>query len=482
MMAVSLVDESLPLPGETGEVRTVNLNIFSKQREEMPQIQFAGDVLRAHRVKVQEWKEELQLMGLRASSYVVFRADSNNRQQTDNLTVLPTAKHEFSWTEEDKDRFIKLWQWGQRRIFSHPTMKESQSFKLYQMLWHTDNRVEKYQDSIARGDVTLLVCAILEMAPEKRSSATPRGFLRVWDGTGPPKSDPFPDDCITNGYNASRDGDPPSCVVEKLAGIMQELRRIRQNPNLQEPKALTGRLGNVAIWEEPFWELVQKAVKVGSFIRLRNVHDTRIPNGIRRYLMVYSKSYLTPLPNMTYEVVRMLEAHNDRLINNDPMNPSSGVLPLGRARGDNIRRSNSNNSSTASVSLASLATLPISTLFSGRVRIVGLLPSLSDLGSSDAGGGLSQICGAGRNFAVQLSDHDDHRPPLDVILSGNSVAAANILGMPPNEATKAQNNQQVMSRLGRITSNSSPCWWNAKVRSVALEGAKYFVLESIERL
>jgi hypothetical protein len=170
------------------------------------------------------------------------------------------------------------------------------------MLWHTDNRVEKYQDSIPRGDVTLLVCAILEMAPEKRSSATPRGFLRVWDGTGPPTSDPFPDDCISNGYNASRDGDPPSCVVEKLAGIVQELRRIRQNPNLQEPKALTGRIGNVAIWEEPFWELVQKAVKVGSFIRLRNVHDTRIPNGIRRYLMVFAKSYLTPLPNMTYEV------------------------------------------------------------------------------------------------------------------------------------------------------------------------------------
>jgi len=58
MMNITIVDESVPLP-ETGEdakeeaVAATTMVIFCRQRDELPKIQKAGDVLRLHRVEIQ---------------------------------------------------------------------------------------------------------------------------------------------------------------------------------------------------------------------------------------------------------------------------------------------------------------------------------------------------------------------------------------------------------------------------------------------
>ena len=53
MMAVALVDETIPLDHESMDdsVQTVNVNIFSKDKSYLPKIRYAGDVLRMHRVR-----------------------------------------------------------------------------------------------------------------------------------------------------------------------------------------------------------------------------------------------------------------------------------------------------------------------------------------------------------------------------------------------------------------------------------------------
>ena len=38
---------------------------------------------------------------------------------------------------------------------------------------------------------------------------------------------------------------------------------------------------NVAVWEEPDVHLVKETLSVGTFIRLRNVHETRLLTGLR---------------------------------------------------------------------------------------------------------------------------------------------------------------------------------------------------------
>ena len=56
MVTAALVDASLPINNNdlanapNDSLKTVNVNIFSKERSNLPKIRFAGDVLRLHRV------------------------------------------------------------------------------------------------------------------------------------------------------------------------------------------------------------------------------------------------------------------------------------------------------------------------------------------------------------------------------------------------------------------------------------------------
>ena len=494
-LLVALVDDTLPLAEEEDSladfVQTVNVNIFTKDKEALPKISYAGDVLRLHRVKLQEWQGEMQLMGMRASSYVVFRGDVEKPADEQEWTVLPTAKADFSWTENDKSRFIKLWKWGRKRLFSHATMKRSLSFKLSDMQRQDHSHIELSDDNI-QGDLTLLVTAIIPVPSERRNRLTPRGFLRVWDGTGLPASDPLP---LTTpvASSAIMRGDPPPEALIKIASIIKQLQRIRQNENLQPPKALTGRVANVAVWEDSHWELVSTVVKVGTFIRLRNVQDRRMEISGLRCLMVFSKSYLTPLPSMTHEVVRLLEEHNDRLLRKEPINPQSGILPLGNdeiAGSEMQRDKTGENTAEAShlqesatepaSSTASLATLlsgPVPSVFSGTAKIVGTIPSLSSLSSS----GLQQICALNGQerfyrFAVRLED--ESMTQIDAILGDTSTAGELLFGMSVLDAL--QDPSGALYNLETTLAVHSV--WKIEVRSISFEGAKYFLLESLEEM
>lgn len=60
MINVTLVDESTPLPDMSDDARdetvaATSCIIFCKNREELPKLRKAGDVLRLHRVMVQVW-------------------------------------------------------------------------------------------------------------------------------------------------------------------------------------------------------------------------------------------------------------------------------------------------------------------------------------------------------------------------------------------------------------------------------------------
>lgn len=505
MVGIALVDETLPLaePDPATKlvefVHTVNLNIFAKHREDLPDLRCAGDVLRAHRVKLQEWNDEMQLLGLRASSYVTFRSNSVNIPGDESdYVIIPTAKNVFTNTAEDKCVFVKHWKWARNRLYSYATMKESQSFKLCDMGRQGYNQMDLYMDGNTRGDLTVIVTAVIPYPPEVASSSTPKGFLRVWDGTGLPESDPLPVSSQA-AKDAVSNGDPPVEVVTKLAKLTEKLRHVRQNSDLETPKATAGRVANVVIWEKSHWKLVDNAVGVGSCIRLRNVLEERMPNDGLRCLMVQSKSYLTPLPDMTYEVIRLIEEHSDRLLRNEPLNSKSSILPLEPSKNDddtefrestmephievavNPMRSSRSPPPAALennvTDLASLLKSPIATTVSCAVAIVGTFPSIETISTA----GVQLVVSEGVDgrklyrLGVRLGDQSTQ---LSAIISEKSEVGDALLGMSPQIVLL--HHSHALRNLQSVLNDTS--LWHAQLRTVAFEGAKYFLLEALSKL
>jgi hypothetical protein len=515
MVSIALVDETLSLENDQvhDSVNTVNINIFAKALQDLPDIRYAGDVLRMHRVQLRKWKDEMQLTGLRMSSYVVCRDGGIVPGGSSGWSIEPTARTEFSLTLADERQFMALWEWGQSRLLSHPSMKVSQSFKLCEMQRQDHDQLETYGDEHTRGDLTVMVASIIPVPEESSTSGvTPCGFLRVWDGTGFPASDPLPL-ATAAASDAVKNGDPPSEAIIAMAAIIKNLIRCRPDSNILPPKALTGRVANVAIWEDSHWQLVTKVVRAGSFIRLRNVQDSKMESGLR-CLMVFSKSYLTPLPGLTYEVVELLHNHNERILGNEPLNPQSGILPLVSGEATAIATTATANSaaeldsnlpepprvatltgtgavnidgSTGSLitpppgvchELADLLAGPVPTLFSGPVRIVSTIPSVSSLSSA----GIQRIChketGTGAmvyRFAVRLQQQGGgHSATVDAIVNGG--VGESLVGMQASQA--AADPTGALYNVMAVFQGK----YQVHVRSVAFSGAKYFLLDSITEM
>lgn len=82
---------------------------------------------------------------------------------------------------------------------------------------------------------------------------------------------------------AIRNGDPPSQTLVAIAKAVEAINKRGDGDeasSLEPPKSLCGRVTNVAIWEEKYWILVMETLKVGTFVRLRNVHEGSVANGL----------------------------------------------------------------------------------------------------------------------------------------------------------------------------------------------------------
>lgn len=446
-----------------------------------------------HSIELQEWQEEIQLMGVRASSFVVCRKEAVGNGNT-GWTLLPTSKSHFDVSDFEKKKFASMWEWGQQRLCNYPTVKASVSFKLSDVQRQGSENVELYNDENSRGDATVMVTAIIPRTSEIADH--PHGFLRVWDGTGVPLSDPL-FNFNPQALESVADGDPPVQAVVRLADLVKKLGRLGPNKKpLLEPCAVTGRVVNVAVWEASHWELVKDVIRIGTFIRLRNVQDNKMPESNLRCVMVHSKSYMTPLPEMTFEVVRLIEAHNTRLERKDELNPSSGILPAPeeeeeedaahaasesperrlvsprKRRASPMRRSpkRRKQSQGASGDFGSMLDSDLPIKFTGVVNIVGTVPEFPSL----AKGGMANIINANHSFAVKLEDNELNQ--IDAVVNPRSEVALAVLG------GEAPAGGRVEFATAFLKAAIKKRWrWIAEIRSVLMDGQKYFTLENIEK-
>ena len=233
-MTLTLVDASVRLyEHERGSnvpfyIHSVSVIMFAKYQEKdrLPEVRYAGDVVRLHKAKLKSWNGTLQLTCFpREATSVVFRGDVNDPDATEHVTTIPSSGA-ATVTDEEKCEALKLWKWAQQRLRLYATMKIEHRFKISDMRPHDSALTEFYGES-ANGDLTAMVTAILPMGRQQLPPTVipPCGFLRLWDGTGPPLSDPLPCDSPAT-REAIGTGDPPAAALVRLVEIIKKIRKV----------------------------------------------------------------------------------------------------------------------------------------------------------------------------------------------------------------------------------------------------------------
>lgn len=515
MVSVTLVDESLPVSpevlydedqenevcDETGRpslpMPCIQINIFTKQRKELPALRSMGDVLRMHRVKVQRWNDEMQLLGMRGSSFLVarnIRPDHAEPQSSDDFEFHYPSQGEMTLLENDISRIRALWKFGSGRIFHFPTMNTDPLWRIGDLLTNTqmDLPLGPPQEG---GDMTVLVTSIIPVDKSKGGSSArqlPAGFLRVWDGTGTPRSDPYPIPQSDSNRNPFDKGDPPTDVLIKFASTVELLQESDPTNNWKvtsPPKALTGRVVNVAVWETQAWEVVMQNVTVGSFLRLRNVKDESLPQSSLRVISVAPHSCITPIPDLCFEVKELIELHHSRVLQKHPFNPLSGLLPL---PGNVIEEATEDamsgmtpserivmgaNIVSNDQSLESFLSDPYEDTFAGSLSVVDYIPSLDYLSTH----GLEHICqpchdGEPLSYAFGVQLKDPVGTTINVVVLYDEVGEA-LVGL---KASDVLTQKQLAIRNLKALRQQHDKLWKVSIRAGLFRGERHFWLKSLE--
>jgi hypothetical protein len=332
MISLSIVDDTLPLPGTTRihqdedlldeGIAVITVCVFANHREDLPDVHQAGDVLHLNCVGVQLYNNQIQLLASRGrgASLTVIRPKEKkeeHHQEADGEWQYD-ASPASTYDGEVVDRFVHLWKWGQKRMLSHPSMKASARF-----------RIEDVGRIGINGETGMQDCTVMVVSmfasPEGNDAPLPRGFLRIWDGTGASQSDKLPL-ATAEANEAVLRGEPTSAVIGRMAAFIQEMEKGAEDP-IEPPKSLCGKVVNIGVWEDPHWDLVKKTLRPGKFVRMRNVSQGQLYNGLQ-VLFAQSKSWLTPLPDKTYEARQLLLDHSHRVRRREPFNPQCGVMPF----------------------------------------------------------------------------------------------------------------------------------------------------------
>jgi hypothetical protein len=114
----------------------------------------------------------------------------------------------------------------------------------------TVESVSAADPSKVNGDLTCLVTAVIATPPEhlKGPNPVPFGYLRVWDGTGPSRTDDVPVNSLA-AQAALASGDPGPDALKSVISLVKDFDTSKKK-NAALPPALCGRVVNVAVWEE----------------------------------------------------------------------------------------------------------------------------------------------------------------------------------------------------------------------------------------
>ncbi|KAG3205643.1 hypothetical protein PC129_g22035 [Phytophthora cactorum] len=112
-MTVSVTDESCPT-----RAAAIQINIFYPSIAKMPKIKYVGDIIRFHKVKIQQYQDRIQGLSLhRATRHLVLREANGALEQVTNSDT---------WTFEpsDEQRTRKLLTWARKSLAEDDTLPQ----------------------------------------------------------------------------------------------------------------------------------------------------------------------------------------------------------------------------------------------------------------------------------------------------------------------------------------------------------------------
>lgn len=358
MMNLTIFDASLEYPksglgiGNEINIPQVRLAIFSNRLEDFPQIDCAGDVIVAQRLLVDKFEGEIQLTAFAWSKFTVCRPtiealDLYHAYDGDNESIHPTnSEDDWHITYQHNASAIHLewvndlWKFSQRRMSNYPNVQPKYQITLAQV----EEMCSDYKEGDANncGDLTAMICNIIPYPREEQNLSSPKGILRIWDGTGPACCDPLPERFAVTPEWSTRT-EPTEQDMMFLSKIVERTKKEKFEATPQEfsddrkifddfeaPKCLCGRVANVIIWEAQHWALIQRvrsssSLDMGTFVRFRNavIKAETVPT-----LHVNVNTTITPIPVSTFEIKALLLRHFKRTLLNHPFNPRCALLPL----------------------------------------------------------------------------------------------------------------------------------------------------------
>ncbi|KAL7543791.1 hypothetical protein ACHAXR_013242 [Thalassiosira sp. AJA248-18] len=514
VMSIVLIDDTSPLPnqmqnlsnnvGNTAgnnstnpkemHVPSVTLVLFSKDKSKLPVVRSAGDVICCQKVFLQTYNGP-QLCAKKTSSIVIVRPRQARCPGDDELhnSMSPNDWSASCSCHESNDEIHSttqwqlvdnLWRWGQHRLSVHPTMSPNCHLSIDNVGdYHNNNGNNNLEVSIS-GDLTAAVTAIIPMPEHLRRRDTPRGYIRLWDGTGPSRTDPLPLNPTAGSIpNQPPHNDPPQKVLIEIEKILANISSSSECPpenlggpcNIQAPISLCGRVINAIIWEDQLWNLIyrENIIDVGSFIRLRNINNAKLPSGTNS-LSVHVKSSMTPLPFDAYEVIGLLKGHDARLRRGVPHNPTSAILPprSSSSRTDIVQEMKNNGISMIEECLQK----PPPDTFTVQFEVSNTIPACNPT-STDALQTLYSRKKDGTSsfrFALHIKDSSSE---IDVLCIGE--AAEQMLGIKVKDIIeKSERCEDAIVTLKEIMSFGSIC--EGKIRSIlGKDGKLYFILKSM---
>lgn len=252
------------------------------------------------------------------------------------------------------ERFRELWIWGNLYVSNNPTIQIDRQRWIYQLesennLLSENNNHTTHSNSNNNnnnnknevdGDMTVMITDIIPNYSTSSSDTNnnnipnskndpykqsiPYGFLRVWDGTGYPKSAVDP---VT--YKPIHHQELSTVLLQNMFHVVSKINSLAdKNNNNQQiietaPEYFCGQIVNVIIWEHRHWKLVigndntdantnndtsSFKIKIGQFIRMRNIHHTIYADKLSG-ITIHNRSSLIPVPDTTYEVRQILLKH-----------------------------------------------------------------------------------------------------------------------------------------------------------------------------
>ncbi|EEY65547.1 uncharacterized protein PITG_03043 [Phytophthora infestans T30-4] len=160
-MTVSVTDESCPT-----RATAIQINIFYPTIEKMPKIKYVGDIIRFHKVKIQQYQDRIQgLSSPRATRYLVLREQPNG--------ALEQVTNSDTWTfkPSDDQRTRKLLKWARKSLAEDDTLPQGCSLapKLLSELRFAEGFID-------------LVVRVLNVddsdEPDKSAAVPPYGLLK----------------------------------------------------------------------------------------------------------------------------------------------------------------------------------------------------------------------------------------------------------------------------------------------------------------